>query len=222
MKAAFVILGMISVLSQNSYAFGNGRSSAGSTPDPTTPSSPALPAPPDADIGTGGLKIQINSTTNFTSDQIIQAEQARAALETVVNSEAFKQKVIHFTYQGAEAFVQNNGLTNLQIYNQMMAGAEVLPQQTAVDNVMNLFLELYTSSYFGRNVIGYTDPSVHTIYMNTYYYNSAAKNDIADNMMHEWMHKLGYDHDYQATARRPSSVPYAIGYIVDDLVAAQQ
>jgi hypothetical protein len=221
MKVAMMLLGMVSVLSQNSYGFGSSRSSAGSAPAPVSaPSTPVVVTPPPSgDQGTGGLKVVINQADNFTPVGLDLLEKSRSVLEKVVNSEEFKQRVIHFTYQGVETFVQNNGNTNLQIYNQMMAGAEQTPVATPANNTMDLFVQLYTSSVFGRNVIGYTDPTVHTIFMNSYFFNSADPSGVAGNMMHEWMHKMGYDHDFHATAQRPSSVPYAIGYIAEELAA---
>ena len=226
MKVAVILLGMMSLVAQNSYGFGSGRSSAGSGGGNTVPSTPPsatpipnVPSPPNSDIGTGGLKVVIQQSSNFNASELEHLERSRAALEKAVNSEEFKQKVIHFTYQGQETYVQNNGLTNLQIYNQIMQGAEQTPQVTPANQTMDLFVSLYTSGYFGRNVIGYTDPTVPTIFMNTYFYDSATPAGTAGNMMHEWMHKLGFDHDYNSTARRPSSVPYAVGYIAEDLAA---
>lgn len=219
MKVAMMLLGMMSVLSQNSYGFGSHRSSAGPAPAPA-PSTPVVVAPPaSGDVGTGGLRVVINQADNFSSNGLDLLERSRTVLEKVVNSEEFKQRVIHFTYQGQETFVQNNGYTNLQIYNQIIAGAEQTPTPTEANGIMDLFVSLYTSSYFGRNVIGYTDPTVHTIFMNSYFFNYADPTGVAGNMMHEWMHKLGYDHDFHATAQRPSSVPYAVGYIAEELAA---
>ena len=216
MKVVIILLGMMSLVAENSYGFGSGRSSA-----PTAPSVPTaqVPTPPSSDVGTGGVRVVIQQANNFNAAQMAHLEQSRAVLEKVVNSEEFKQRVIHFTYQGQETYVQNNGLTNLQIYNDIVQAAEQLPTPTAANNTIDLFVQLYTSSWFGRNVIGYTDPSVPTIFMNTYFYNSATPAETAGNMMHEWMHKLGFDHDFNATAQRPSSVPYAVGYIAEELAA---
>lgn len=199
------------------------ESSGITNPDPVstpTPSATATPVPSSTpasgDKGTGGLKVVIHTSTNFSSSGLVLLEQARVVLEKVLNSEEFKQQVLHFTYQGEEMFVQNNGYTNLEIYNLMMAGAEQLPDPTPANQTMDLFTELYNG---GSGVIGYTDPSVPTIFMNSYYYNSYTPGEVAGNMTHEWLHKLGFDHDYYSTARRPYSVPYAIGYIAEDLAA---
>lgn len=171
------------------------------------------------DLATGGLRIEIRKSANFNPEQLKHLEQSRALLEKVVNSEEFKQRVIHFTYQGRETFVQNNGLSNLEIYQKIMAGAEQWPAPTPVNQAMDLFLQLYTSGWSGRNVIGYTNPKTSTIYMNTYFYNEATPAETAANMIHEWLHKVGFDHDYKSTRRRPYSVPYAIGRLAGEIAS---
>jgi hypothetical protein len=228
MKSAVAVrLGMIivgiatSVTSGDAHAFGSRRSSAGSTGTVSTPSAPVVEAPVEQpsnqDTSTGGVIVVINSATNFNSDQLAHLEASRALLERIVNSEEFKQRVLHFNFNGQEAFYQNNGLSNLQIYNKIMAAAEELPKMTAANQTIDLTVQLYTSSWFGRNVVGYTNPDTSTIYMNTYFYNYATPGGTASNMMHEWMHKLGFDHDYRSTTNRPYSVPYAIGDIIEQM-----
>ncbi len=236
-SAVAVMLGMMSVgivasvTTGDAHAFGSRRSSAGSsgtvsapvatpTPVPTPVESTgdvAVNPPSDQDTSTGGVKVVINSATNFNSDQLAHLEASRALLEKIVNTEEFKQRVLHFNFNGQEAFYQNNGLTNLQIYHKIMAAAEELPKLTAANQTIDLTVQLYTSSWFGRNVVGYTNPDTSTIYMNTYFYNYATPAGTASNMMHEWMHKLGFDHDYRSTSNRPYSVPYAIGDIVEQM-----
>jgi hypothetical protein len=230
MKSAVAVkLGMMAVvvlmigLAEDARAFGTRRSSAGSgsgevvTAPVSTPTPVPVNVPSNEDTSTGGVKVVINSATNFNSEQLAHLEASRSLLEKIVNSEEFKQRVLHFSFNGQEAFYQNNGLSNLQIYNKIMAAAEELPKVTPANQIIDLTVQLYTSSWFGRNVVGYTNPDTSTIYMNTYFYNYATPGGTASNMMHEWMHKLGFDHDYRSTSSRPYSVPYAIGDIVEQM-----
>ncbi len=230
---------MISISAQDVHAFGRGRSNSGSNPPPaSTPAAtpaptstpratptatpvatPAPTATPVSDNGsTGGLSIVVHEANNYNQSQKATFDQAIAALQKVVNTEEFKQKVLHFTYQGQETYVQNEGLTNLQIYNRIMQGAEMYPKATTPNKTMDLWTELYTSSWFGRGTIGYTNVDTPFVYSNTYYFNNAEISGIAGNIIHEWLHKVGFDHDQNATARRPSSVPYAVGYIVEGMI----
>jgi hypothetical protein len=66
-------------------------------------------------------------------------------------------------------------------------------------------------------VIGYTNQNTLTIFINRVIYQKTEVYKIAMNLVHEWTHKMGYDHDFKATARRPASVPYAVGYMVRDM-----
>ncbi|MEI8347076.1 MAG: hypothetical protein WCG27_06395 [Pseudomonadota bacterium] len=152
---------------------------------------------------------------NFTDAQEIKADKAKELIRRVANSEEFKQRVLNFTWQGKKQFANNDGKTNEQIYQNFMAGNETLSPQ--IDYTMNLEVTLYKPSYFGRNVIGYTYSNVVGIWSNRNFFNAYTPAQIAGNYTHEWCHKLGYIHDFNSTARRPYSVPYALGYLVDEL-----
>ncbi len=163
------------------------------------------------------LKVNIQSARYFSQSEYDKLMAAQKLIEKVINGAEFKNRVLNFTYNGQTTFVQNNGMTNQQIYDYMMTGAEMYPTQTPADSLMDFDLELYTSSWFGRGTLGYTDTSTKTIHMNTRFYDGAGPADVAMNLTHEWLHKMGFDHDSNRTARRDYSVPYAIGYIMRDL-----
>ena len=165
------------------------------------------------------LTVNLDGARNFSQDDYDKLVTATKLINVVVNSEDFKNAVLNFSYSGAKEFVQNLDMTNSQIYSYLMLGAEKYPAQTSVDHVMNFDLELYTSNWFGRNTLGYTDITTKTIHMNTRFYDRAEPYEIAMNMVHEWTHKMGFDHDKQRTDRRDYSVPYGVGYIVRDLAS---
>jgi len=164
------------------------------------------------------LLVNILSSESFSDQQYEKLMQAKALVELIVNSAAFKERILNFTYNGEKSFVQNNGMSNQQIYDDLMAGAEVYPTQSAVDHKMDFDLALYKPKFYqSNNVLGYTDSSTSVIHINRNFYNQASVNEIAMNLVHEWVHKMGFDHDFNSTPRRPYSVPYAVGYIVRDL-----
>lgn len=168
------------------------------------------------------LQVEIHEANYYDAEGLARLEKARLLLERVVNGEEFQQSVLNHTYQGKKQFVQNDGLSNLEIYQKLRLGAEQFPRVTDVDHSMDLRLELYTSTWENRTVIGYTNPRTSMVFMNTYFFEKAQTADLAGNMIHEWLHKLGFGHDYEVTTRRPHSVPYAVGYIVRDLVKKLQ
>ena len=163
------------------------------------------------------LQVNIQGARYFSQKEYDKLMAAKKLIEVVVNSADFKTAVTNFTYNGQKAFVQNNGLTNEQVFSYLMLGAEKFPTQTPEDHLMDFDIELYTSSWFGRGTLGYTNQDTKTIHINTRFYDGAAVNEIAMNMVHEWTHKMGFDHDSNRTARRDYSVPYAVGYLVRDL-----
>ncbi len=150
----------------------------------------------------------------FNREQEDKITRAFDLIKQVIAMDEFKKKVINKSYRGKKEFVDNGGLSNSQIYRRMIEGSELL--NPGKDNAMDLQLESYFAS---ENVIGYTKPSIKTIFVNTRYLNRASFqiSEVAMNITHEWLHKLGFKHDFKNTPSRSHSVPYAIGYIMSSL-----
>lgn len=176
-----------------------------STP-PTTPPSSSLPAL--------ALSFQTNVEylEGFTLSDEQKYDKAVALVKKVVGTEAFRNAVLNHTYNGEKTFVQNNGLTNAEVYQSILDAAERLTP--AKNNTLDVGVKLY---YENNSVVGWTSGSITHINVNTKFFNTYAINSVAGNLFHEWLHKLGYGHDSAATARRPYSVPYAIGYMIRDI-----
>ncbi len=176
----------------------------------------------DAEIATGSAPVQAQTfevnakLTGFDRDQEDKIYEAFDMIKRVVGTDEFKRRVLGHTYNGKKQFVDNGGMTNAQVYKAILEGAEKL--SPAKNNAMDLDLERYTESNI---VIGYTMPSIRTIFMNSKYLNlsSFRPNKVAMNLMHEWLHKLGFKHAQENSSSRPHSVPYAVGYIIRDLAA---
>jgi hypothetical protein len=152
---------------------------------------------------------------NFNTDQANKIQEAAELIKRIVASQEFKDAVVNFTYNGKKQYVDNNGLTNLQIYNRLIIGAEQLHPDK--NNRMDVELELYSD--YNSSTVGYTYPNTTHIWMNLKYFSVYEPYQVAGNLMHEWIHKLGFTHDAASTPSRPYSVPYAIGYIVRNLAA---
>ncbi len=169
------------------------------------------------------FKVHIVAARNYRSSDLEKLKQAAAVVETIMNSVEFKNNILNFSYQGSKEFVQNNGLSNEQLYEYLMAGAEKYPVQMQPLNTMEVEFELYKPKLFSqRGVIGWTNTSISTIYVNQKYYRTEAIADVADNMVHEWCHKMGFDHDFNYTDRRPYSVPYGVGDLVGRMINGEQ
>ena len=149
---------------------------------------------------------------NLTAAQKTKYNKAIAIVKKVVATESFRTKVLNFKYGGVKQFVNNNGKSNAQIYQSILDAAENLTP--AKNNKMDLGVKMY---YQASSVVGYTSTGITYINVNTKFFNSYTANEVAGNLFHEWLHKLGYGHDASATSRRPYSVPYAVGYMIRDL-----
>lgn len=139
--------------------------------------------------------------------------EAVEILRMVFSSPEFKRRILRHRFNGRYRFAKNKGLTNRQIYYRILNGMERLyPYQ---NNAMDVEIELYSD--YTSNVLGFTRPRSRRIWMNTKYFNRNTPVQIASNLTHEWLHKLGFDHERHRCWSRKYSVPYAVGYIVRDL-----
>ncbi len=166
-----------------------------------------------ASVPTAAFTFDTNVTeVNMNSTQASKLDRALDLVKRVIASEAFRSKVLNHTYGGRKTFKDNGGLTNLQIYNKILSGAEKL--MPSKDNEMDASIEVYREN---SNTVGYTMTNSSKIYMNTNFYNNYSAAEVSGNLMHEWLHKLGFKHAVSYSYSRDFSVPYAIGRIMESL-----
>jgi hypothetical protein len=138
---------------------------------------------------------------------------AAAVLDMVINSVEFKDAVLSFVHDGKVQFADNQGLTNKQIYDVLMSGQEVLDPK--LDYTWNIQTQLYEKRL--SKAIGYTYPNVTWVRSNLKFLRRMSLAEIAAHIGHEHCHKLGFKHDFKKTKKRPYSVPYGIGSIIEAL-----
>jgi hypothetical protein len=168
------------------------------------------------------LTLKISDRDNLTAAQSRKLDQAIAITNQVINGPEFKSRVLAFKYLGKSGFAQANGLTNAQVYDILMSGAEIFPKKTGADQVADMLVTIYTPPWYKSfsSAVAFTSTSDAYLHIYNKYYNSSALSDLSATLMHEWTHKLGFDHDFNSTARRPFTVPYGVGTIVSDIVAS--
>ena len=155
---------------------------------------------------------------NFNEEQEAKVMKAITIIKRVISSEEFKERVLNYAYDGKKGFFGNEGMTNEEVYQKILEGAEKMGN-TSKNNIMDVELELYHQK---TNTIGYTYPNTVRIWMNMKYFTKYTPIKVADNLMHEWMHKLGFTHAVTWSQSRDHSVPYAIGYLVEELAEKYQ
>lgn len=183
----------------------------GASPDQE--STPATTISTTSSVPSLALSFKTNVTyMNLTTSQKTKYNKAVEIVKKVVRTESFRTKILNHKYGGVKKFVDNNGKTNAQIYQSILDAAEKL--KPLKNNTMDLGVKMY---YTNNSVVGYTNPSITYINVNTKFFNQYSANQVAGNLFHEWLHKLGYGHASRATASRPYSVPYAVGYMIRDI-----
>lgn len=151
---------------------------------------------------------------NFPQKQEEKVQKAVELIKKVVADPEFKKRIIEHTYDGKKTYVDNKGLTNEEIYQMILDGSETMVP--GKNGRIDVELELYHQD---TRTIGYTYPNTTRIWVNTKYFDKYTPVQVADNLFHEWMHKLGFDHALKYSKSRNYSVPYAIGYLVEELAA---
>lgn len=150
---------------------------------------------------------------DFNTKQEEKMRDALAQLKIILNSKVFKERVLNHQYEDESTFVDNNGLSNKEIYEKIMEAAEVLDPE--VDQEMDLKITLY---YANNSTVGYTYPDSDRVWVNNKFFAGYSLAKVAANVVHEWTHKLGFGHDFRRTTRRNFSVPYGVGTIVRELI----
>ena len=149
---------------------------------------------------------------NMSELQEEKIKKAADLIKKIVLSEEFKEHILNYTYDGKKEFKDNKGYSNLEIYNIILEGAETLSPEK--NNTMDVEVELFHEQ---TKTIGYTYPHTGRVWMNTKYFDHYTPLLVADNLMHEWMHKLGFEHEFKWSSSREHSVPYAVGYLIKKL-----
>jgi hypothetical protein len=140
--------------------------------------------------------------------------EAIEMVRVIVNSDEFKEMVIGYMNEnGQRSYTRNEGMSNEDIYKFLMEGREVLDQDTPGE--MNLYIKRYRPWWPWSKVIGYTKIGKSKyMYVNWRKYKYFDSVEMAGNIVHEWIHLMGFRHD---SARDHDSVPYAVGYIIGKL-----
>lgn len=166
-----------------------------------------------AQVPTKAMTFDTNVTPiGTTSSQEAKLQSAERKIKDVIASSAFRTAVLNHKFNGKKTFKDNGGLTNAQIYQRIIDGAEKL--QPSKNNRMDMGVKMY---YENSNTVGYTMTNSKNINMNKKFFNKYTAASVSRNMMHEWLHKLGFKHAVNYSTSRNYSVPYAIGNLVGKL-----
>lgn len=141
---------------------------------------------------------------------------AAGYVEEYINSDEFQKFVLNFSFIDYNDKVQKKfhytNLSNQEVLAKILSGSETLSPEE--DHEADIQIELDNS--WSRNVIGYTYPTTPWQWIYAKFFHNWSAEEIAGNIMHEWLHKIGFDHEYQYTYNREYSVNYALGYACEE------
>lgn len=150
------------------------------------------------------VRINVASRKGFTATEVKRHQAAADLAEIVINSLEFKKKLL------AKKF-STTSMSSQQVYDKFITGAETLNKET--DYEIDVMVTIYEEN---NSTVGYTYGSTPQTWVNRKFFRQYTLGEIAGNMIHEYCHKLSFDHK---SASDHSSVPYSVGYITRDMVA---
>jgi len=168
------------------------------------------------------LKIKLESHKRYKDGSLDKLTIALALLETTLNQQEFKDKVLNFksdkTEGGTFHFIKYikkrrtelQRYSNKEIYDKVIAGHGT----EGKDTVIKLNLVLKRGS--GGSVVGYRKGGKIYTYKTDFLEMSHGK--LAAHIFHEYTHTIGFKHskkDKRDPLRNCFAVPYALGNIVE-------
>lgn len=162
------------------------------------------------------VKVQaIEVDTSFDAVSRAKLQQAVKVLDSILNCEAFAQKVLQTNFK-----IGNHGLTNTQILELIRSGADNYkdkPKDYSIDIRVAVFDPYAGYGNFGTTNMTTRITSTHRCFI----LNSEIQCYIS-HLAHEYMHQIGfYDEKTWALGTKTESVPYKIGNIVKALIGGK-
>lgn len=181
-------------------------------PTPTQPTQPSRPV--DTFEPTAPMRVSLGRVTGYTAPERQKLDSATKLMADVLNSKEFRDAVLSAEFAGKPGFASDTRSPQ-EVYATIRAAKENYTD--AADGEVDLNLNLENFSWFQRHTVGYTTESSDTLTTNRSFFSGFDASEVAGHLAHEWLHKLGFEHDFKATARRPDSVPYELGELVERL-----
>ena len=167
------------------------------------------------------IKVKNNRLINFSRKKDIEkAERVRKLIVEVINDEHFRTEILRADFKDRRYIDENRNTTEIKnneiILQKIISGKEQYTGENE-DFEWDLRITLYRSltSEFGHR-------SRETIFTKKKKFRSMSERYIASHWIHEYMHVIGFTHDYKKTNIRPYSVPYLIGTIASNTLETKE
>lgn len=168
------------------------------------PTAPSAPVSHSFKYEGQQISVDIHEANNFSESDLAHFKLAIEIMVNVVNSEEFKDSVLH----PPRLLEETKGMSNEEIYNLFMSG------RTELDNKPDKDIDIYINMYYKwGSTIGYTYPSTLSTWINRRFFWSMGEGGIVGNIVHEYLHKCGFSHASRGYTRR--EVPYYYGQVAE-------
>lgn len=167
------------------------------------------------------VKLRFVQLINFTrqSDRE-KAEKIRHLIEETINDSEFQQKILNADFKDRRFTDEKNNTSEIEeneiILNKILSGKEQYSNDVA-DNEWDLKISLYRSL---TTELGHRNRD--TILTKKRKFRVLSERMIAAHWIHEYVHVIGFTHDYKRTKVRPYSVPYLVGSIANELLESKE
>ena len=167
------------------------------------------------------IKVKTNRLISFSRmSDIEKAERVRKLIQEVVNDEHFRNEVLRADFKDRRFVDENRNTTDIDdneiILQKIISGKEQYTGEKE-DFEWDLRITLYRSL---TSEIGHR--SRETIFTKKKKFRNMSERYIASHWIHEYMHVIGFTHDYNRTKIRPYSVPYLVGTIASNTLETKE
>ena len=155
--------------------------------------------------------------SSFDALSLEKLKMATQMLDSVLNSQAFKDGVTQLDLR-----IGNLGLTNNEILKLILSGANWYKDSTP-DFAMDLHLMVF-DKYRGAGNFGVTDMNTHVTATHRCFIWQSDVRCYAAHLAHEYMHEIGFLDEKTGVwpfRRKTSAVPYQIGNLINRLLGNQ-
>jgi len=153
--------------------------------------------------------------TTIDTDDREKMLKAMKIFEQVINDPDFQKELLTQKFLFDLPNDPMRHLTTKQIVDTLYSGKEWY--DPVVDNTADIYWICNKRKHKPpfSTAIGYGLPTDSTIHTYIYFVRNASLSEIANNLAHEWSHKVGFDHEFKDHKDRDQTVPYLFGDLVE-------
>lgn len=141
------------------------------------------------------MKIKVVQMGKFTELQEKRIKEAEEFLNSVITKPEFAEKV------------------KLQVFSDGSNPLEVA-KLFEIDREEHVNVAVWYVPWYKRYTSAIAFEAYNKVNLRSTYLERGDIKDLAATLLHEWTHTRGYSHDFWATKKRPTSVPYLLGSLV--------